>query len=33
MCAIFGFSGTIEKELLDKMMKSLLHRGPDEQCF
>jgi asparagine synthase (glutamine-hydrolysing) len=29
MCGIFGFSGFVEKGLLDRMGESLAHRGPD----
>lgn len=30
MCGICGFSGSPDKSILDRMMASLLHRGPDE---
>jgi len=31
MCGICGFAGFSDRELLDRMMKALHHRGPDEE--
>ncbi len=33
MCGIFGFTGPEDRQLLKKMSKVMLHRGPDEQGF
>ena len=33
MCGIFGFSGFVEKGLLARMARSLVHRGPDGEGF
>ena len=31
MCGIAGFSGTFNPDLLEKMIRSISHRGPDDQ--
>lgn len=33
MCGIFGFSGFVDKGLLARMGRSLVHRGPDGEGF
>lgn len=33
MCGIFGFSGFVEKGLLARMARCLVHRGPDGEGF
>ena len=33
MCGIFGFTGPEDKQLLKKMSKVMIHRGPDDQGF
>ena len=31
MCGIAGFSGKFNPDLLEKMIRSISHRGPDDQ--
>ena len=33
MCGIFGFTGSGNTALLQRMSKSILHRGPDGEGF